>query len=284
MKPALSPHTTGLLPRRRTSVLTSVEDARLGDDRAHDLDEVLHRRRVEEVDADHPAGTGVGGGELGDRQRRGVGGQHGRRARRSRRARRKIVFLISIDSTTASTTRSARRASASEVVNVILASSSACSASVIFSRVDRAAGGVLEVLAAAPTPSSLTLDADHGVAVAGEDLGDAGPHRAETPRRRWWRRCGSARSRGVLWRASSSRTRIIVGTSARTARHRVRARAASARGRSCAPAAPGTAQRRAEPRRRTGRCTASQVHARSGRGRPSGPPPCGALQPVCRCP
>ena len=52
------------------------EDVGLGDDRADDLDEVLHRRGVEEVDADHAAGLGVGGGDLGDAERGGVGREH----------------------------------------------------------------------------------------------------------------------------------------------------------------------------------------------------------------
>ncbi len=45
---------------------------------------------------------------------------------------------------------------------------------------DRAAGGVGQVLAAALDALVVELDADHGVAVAGEDLGDAGTHGAET--------------------------------------------------------------------------------------------------------
>ena len=51
-----------------------LEHLGLGDDRLHDLDEALHRRRVEEVHADDAAGVGVGGRDLGDRQRGGVGG------------------------------------------------------------------------------------------------------------------------------------------------------------------------------------------------------------------
>ena len=50
-----------------------------GDDGADHLDQVLHRRGVEEVDADHATGVVVGGADLGDRQRRGVGRQHGLR-------------------------------------------------------------------------------------------------------------------------------------------------------------------------------------------------------------
>ena len=75
MKPALSPQTTGFLPRSRSSACDVGEHVGLGDDGADDLDEVLHRRRVEEVDADDPAGLGVGGGDLGDAERGGVGGQ-----------------------------------------------------------------------------------------------------------------------------------------------------------------------------------------------------------------
>ena len=51
------------------------EHGRVGDDGLDDLDEVLDRRGVEEVHADDAAGKAVGGGDLGDRERRGVGGQ-----------------------------------------------------------------------------------------------------------------------------------------------------------------------------------------------------------------
>ena len=46
-----------------------------GGDRADDLDELHHRRRVEEVDAAHQLGPLGGHGQFDDRQRRGVGGE-----------------------------------------------------------------------------------------------------------------------------------------------------------------------------------------------------------------
>ena len=43
MNPALSPTTTGVLPSRRASSCTSVDDVRLGDDGPDHLDELLDR-------------------------------------------------------------------------------------------------------------------------------------------------------------------------------------------------------------------------------------------------
>ena len=63
----------GALPEPAEQRLDVVEDLLLGDDGADDLDQVLHRGRVEEVHADHAAGEVVGGGDLGDAQRGGVG-------------------------------------------------------------------------------------------------------------------------------------------------------------------------------------------------------------------
>ena len=59
MKPALSPQITGSCRSERASVGDVVENVGLGDHGADDLDELLHRRRVEEVQADDPAGMGV---------------------------------------------------------------------------------------------------------------------------------------------------------------------------------------------------------------------------------
>ena len=57
--------------------LDVLEDVVGGDHGADHLDELLHRRRVEEVHADDPLGVRRRDGDLGDRQRGGVGGQHG---------------------------------------------------------------------------------------------------------------------------------------------------------------------------------------------------------------
>ena len=134
MKPALSPQTTGFLPTWRTSAETS----------ASTCSSVTTVRMISTrpwtgaglkkwTPMTRP-GLGVGGGDLGDRQRRGVGGQDRLRGRRSPSSSRKICFLTSTDSTTASTTKSASVRSLSSVVNVIRPSRSACSSSVIFWR------------------------------------------------------------------------------------------------------------------------------------------------------
>ena len=73
MNPALSPTMTGFLPSRIGERLDVLEDLVLGDDGADHLDELQHRRRVEEVHADDPLGVAGGDRDLGDRQRRGVG-------------------------------------------------------------------------------------------------------------------------------------------------------------------------------------------------------------------
>ena len=52
-------------------------DVGLGDDGADDLDEPLHRCRVEEVQPDDASGVRRRGRDLGDRQRRRVGREHG---------------------------------------------------------------------------------------------------------------------------------------------------------------------------------------------------------------
>ena len=92
---------------------------------------------------------------------------------------RKIDFLISIDSTTASTTKSASARSFMLVVKVT--ATDQCLLVLLAQLAARhgATRGVLEVLAAALEALVVDLDADHGEAVAGEDLGDAGAHRAE---------------------------------------------------------------------------------------------------------
>ena len=64
-----------VLAEAAQQVLDVGQHGGLGDDGAHDLDEVLHGCGVEEVHPHHPAGAGVGRGDLGHGQRRGVGGQ-----------------------------------------------------------------------------------------------------------------------------------------------------------------------------------------------------------------
>ena len=73
MNPARSPITTGHLVQGGGERLQVVDHVLLGDDRADQLDQLLHRRRVEEVHADDLAGAPGAHRQLGDRQRRGVG-------------------------------------------------------------------------------------------------------------------------------------------------------------------------------------------------------------------
>ena len=92
---------------------------------------------------------------------------------------RNSAFLISSDSTTASTTRSASVRSLRTVVKVIRPSSSACSASVIFSRFTARAVECSRCWRPRAEAVVVLLDAHDGVPVAGEHLGDAGTHGAE---------------------------------------------------------------------------------------------------------
>ena len=179
MKPARSPQTTGFLPSRPTRRLDVLEHVGLGDHGADDLDEVLHRRGVEEVDADDAAGVGVGGGDLGDAEARGVGGQDRLRLHdRLELAEDRLLDLDRLDD------RLDHEVGVGEVLHargegdpaeqrrlVLLAQLAAR---------DGASGGVLEVLATALDGLVVDLDADHREAVAGEHLRDAGAHGAET--------------------------------------------------------------------------------------------------------
>jgi hypothetical protein len=77
MNPALSPTTTGFLSSLLGQGLDVAEDVVGGDDGADHLDERHDGRRVEEVHAQHARGLLGGHGDLGDRQRGGVGGEDG---------------------------------------------------------------------------------------------------------------------------------------------------------------------------------------------------------------
>ena len=67
------------LAHRRTGAAGQGQGGLAGLLAGHDLEQAHERRRVEEVHAHDALGAGHGGGEVGDRQRRGVGGQHARR-------------------------------------------------------------------------------------------------------------------------------------------------------------------------------------------------------------
>ena len=179
MKPALSPHTTGFLPsclHQRGDVL---EHARLGDDGPDDLDEALHRCRVEEVHADHATRARVGRRDLGDRERRGVGGQDGVLGDDPVELLEDLLLDLQrlhdrLDDEVGVLELLDRRGEADPVVQrlrLVLAELAAR---------DRAGGGVLEVLTAAGDAVVVDLHADDGVAVAGEHLRDPGTHGAQS--------------------------------------------------------------------------------------------------------
>jgi hypothetical protein len=68
------------LPQRPGELGDVVEHVRLGHDGPDDLDEVLDRCGVEEVQADHPARVRGGGADLGHREGGRVRGEDGVRA------------------------------------------------------------------------------------------------------------------------------------------------------------------------------------------------------------
>ena len=178
MKPALSPQTTGFLPRSPQQRHHVGEDVGLGHDRADDLDEVLHGRRVEEVDAHHPAGARVGGGDLGDAERGRVGRQDGVRTDDAvQHPEDRLLDLERLDDGLDHEVGvgevlhlGRQRDAAEQLVGRLLRHLLA---------LDRPTRGVLEVLASALDGRVADLDPDDRVAVAREHLGDAGAHGAE---------------------------------------------------------------------------------------------------------
>ena len=178
MKPARSPQTTGLLPRLVEQALDVGQHLGLGDDGADDLDQPLHGRRVEEVHTDDASGAVVGGGDLGDRQRRGVGRQD-RLGRDDvvELAEHRLLDLDRLDD------RLDHEVGVGEVLHARGEGDPAQQLGLgllgeLAAR-DGAVGGVLEVLAAAGQRLLGDLDTGDLEAVAGEHLGDAGAHRAE---------------------------------------------------------------------------------------------------------
>ena len=150
MKPALSPHDDGVLaelarqrPRRRATTSGSVTTVRMTSTNfctGAGLKKCMPITRP---------GCDVRGRDLGDRQRRGVGGEHRRPGATISSSCWKIVRLSRSCSTTASTTRSQSLRSSIEVVSVSRLEELALLGLAQLAALDRAAGGVLEVLAAA---------------------------------------------------------------------------------------------------------------------------------------
>ena len=179
MKPALSPQMTGLLPRVATRRLDVLEHLLLGHDRADDLDQVLHRRRVEEVDADDAAGQGVGGGDLGDAERRGVGREDALgRDDPVELAEDRLLDLERLDD------RLHDQVGPGELLELGREADPAEQLGLLglgeLLALHGAVGGVLEVGAPAVDGLVVELDADDVEAVAGEDLRDSGAHGAES--------------------------------------------------------------------------------------------------------
>ncbi len=75
-KPGPSAASITCRPIARAELARGLERRLAGALARHDLDELHHRRRVEEVHADHALGPGHAGGDLGHAQRRRVGGEH----------------------------------------------------------------------------------------------------------------------------------------------------------------------------------------------------------------
>jgi hypothetical protein len=159
--------------------LDVLEDLGLGDHRADDLDQVLHRRRVEEVDADDATGARVGRGDLGDAQRGGVGGQDGvvgddpvELGEDRLLDLQRLHDRLDDDVGPGQGVELGGEADPAQQLGLLgLAQLLA---------LDRPVGGVLEVGATALDPLVVLLHADDVEAVAGEDLRDAGPHGAES--------------------------------------------------------------------------------------------------------
>ena len=233
MKPALSPQTTGVLPRPSSSAGDVVEDVGLGDDRADDLDELLHRGGVEEVDADHAAGPRGGRGDLGDGQRRGVGGDHRRVGDdpvdpRDDLALDRQLLDHGLDDQAAvlHVLDVGGEGDPVEQLGLLLLGQLAAG--------DRPAGGVLEMLTSARQGLVVLLHPDDEVAVAGEDLGDAGTHRAEA----------DDTDPGEVTRHVShpATATLVTGTLPESARSDARTRRVGANGHRVCPFAPSRRQ------------------------------------------
>ena len=179
MKPARSPQTTGLLPSRATSALTSSSTSG-------------SVTTVRMISTRFCTGAGLKKWTPITRPGCGLAVEISVTLRLEvlvarivsgftmPSSSRKIDFLISIDSTTASTTKSASARSFIDVVENVTRPSSACL--VLRAQLAArhgAAGRVLQVLATALDGLVVDLDADHREPVAGEHLGDAGAHGAQ---------------------------------------------------------------------------------------------------------
>jgi hypothetical protein len=174
----LVPHDDRRLLQRPGQLGGGLHDVGLGDHGPDDLDQVLHRRRVEEVHPDDPAGVRRRGADLGDRERGGVRGQdrvqpddgvegpedlllHGQLLHDRLDDEAAVLHVGHVGG---------ERDPADELVLLLLGELAA---------LHRPAGRVLHVLTSALEGLLGQLHADDLVAVAGEDLGDAGTHRAE---------------------------------------------------------------------------------------------------------
>ena len=166
------------LAQPRGQRLDVVDDRRLGDDGAHDLDQLHDRRRVEEVHPDDLARPAGDHRELGDRQARGVGGQD--------RVRRADLVQLGedlglelhalghgLDDQLGVGEVLQRRAEADPLEDRVPVRR------VELAAAHRPVGGLLEVAAAAGQRLVVDLDGGDRQARPGEHLGDAGTHGAQ---------------------------------------------------------------------------------------------------------
>ncbi len=155
-----------------------LDDPRLGDDRPDDLDELLDRCRVEEVHADDTPGQTRRGADLGHRQGRGVGGQDGVLGDHAVEPLEELALereLLDdrLDDQLAllDVGQVGGEGHPAEQLGLFVLRHLAAPY--------RTAGRLLDMLPAHGQGVVIDLDPDHPVAVAGEDFGDAGAHRAE---------------------------------------------------------------------------------------------------------
>ena len=160
-------------------LLGAGDHRRVGDHGLDDLDETHHRRRVEPVQPDDARGATGAGGQLGDRQRGGVGGQH--RLRREQPVELGEELLLELhplrdglDDQLAvldRLERGAERDPAHQRGDVVLGQLAAG---------DRTAGRVGDVPLGSLEALVVVLDAHDLDPGAGEHLGDARSHRAQS--------------------------------------------------------------------------------------------------------
>ena len=179
MNPALSPTTTGCLPRRLARPLTRSKMSSAGDDGLDDLDELHDRCRIEEVHADDPLGVARGNGDLGDRQGGGVGREDGVLVDDLVELGEDVLLQVEVlrhrlddELAVLEVVEVRGELHARDEGRLVLLGELAAG--------DGTARGGVEVFPTARHRLVVDLDGDHLDAVASEDLDDAGTHGAES--------------------------------------------------------------------------------------------------------